>query len=176
MDLDTTVRRAFSVKDSYVLPDGEAEYKVVYDEKAKGAFESLYDTLRHRGYVPRLTGSRDDCVLLVRKSPTEKGSSRAPVVLGLLTLAAVVSYGWLQYIVYEQLLPERLPVLMGLAYVLVLILVIGLHEVVHRRIGSRGGTRAPIPYFLPGIPAFTPLPSFGPVLVHREPTVHRDAL
>jgi len=176
LDLDTIVRGAFSVKDSFVLPDGEAEYKVVYDEKAKGAFERLYDTLRPKGYVPRLTGSRDDCVLLVRKAQTEKGSSRFPVILGLLTLAAVVAHGWLQYIVYQQLLPERLPVLMGLAYVVVLILVIGLHEVVHRRSGSRGGTRAPVPYFLPGIPVFTPLPSFGTVLVHREPPVNRDAL
>jgi len=178
IDLDTIVRGAFSVKDSFVLPDGEAEYKVVYDEKAKGAFESLYETLRPKGYVPRLTGSRDDCVLLVRKAPTEKGSSRAPVVLGLLTLAAVVAYGWLQYIVYQQLLPEQLPVLMGLAYVLVLILVIGLHEVVHSRSAGRGegGTRAPVPYFLPGLPAFTALPSFGTVLVHREPPVNRDAL
>ena len=176
LDLDTIVRRAFSVKDSFVLPDGEAEYKVVYDEKAKGAFERLYDTLRPKGYVPRLTGSMDDCVLLVRKAPTERGSSRAPVVLGLLTLAAIVAYGWLQYIVYQQLLPERLPVLMGMAYVLVLILVIGLHEVAHRRSASRGGTRAPVPYFLPGLPAFTALPSFGTVLVHREPPVNRDAL
>ncbi|HLQ03391.1 MAG TPA: hypothetical protein VK114_01225, partial [Nitrososphaerales archaeon] len=128
LDLDTVVRGAFSVKDSFVLPDGEAEYKVVYDEKAKEAFERLYDTLRPKGYVPRLTGSRADCVLLVRKAPTEKGSSRAPVVFGLLTLAAIVAYGWLQYIVYQQLLPERFPVLMGAAYVLVLILVVGLHE------------------------------------------------
>ena len=176
LELDTIVRGAFSVKDSFVLPDGEAEYKVAYDERAKGAFERLYDILRPKGYVPRLTGSRDECVLLVRKAPTEKGSSRAPVVLGLLTLAAVVAYGWLQYIVFQQLLPERLPLLMGLAYVVVLILVIGLHEVVHRRSGSRGAMRAPVPYFLPGIPAFTPLPSFGTVLVHREPPVNRDAL
>jgi Zn-dependent protease len=176
LDLDTIVRGAFSVRDSFVLPDGEAEYKVVYDEKAKGAFERLYDTLRPKGYVPRLTGSRAECVLLVRKAPTEKGSSRVPVVLGLLTLAAIVAYGWLQYIVYQQLLPERLPVLMGVAYVLVLILVIGLHEVVHRRSASRGGTRTPVPYFLPGLPAFTALPSFGTVLVHRELPVNRDAL
>ena len=176
LELDTIVRGAFSVKDSFVLPDGEAEYKVVYDERAKGAFERLYDILRPKGYVPRLTGSRDECVLLVRKAQSEKGSSRAPVVLGLLTLAAVVAYGWLQYIVYQQLLPERLPLLMGVAYVLVLILAIGLHEVVHRRSGSREGTRAPVPYFLPGIPGFTPLPSFGTVLVHREPPVNRDAL
>ena len=176
LDLDAIVRGAFSVKDSFVLPDGEAEYKVVYDEKAKGTFEILYGNLRPKGYVPRLTGSRDDCVLLVRKAPTEKGSSRTPVVLGLLTLAAVVAYGWLQYIVYQVLLPERVPLLMGLAYVLVLILVIGLHEVAHRRSAVRGGTRAPVPYFLPGLPAFTALPSFGTVLVHREPPVNRDAL
>ncbi|HLQ03657.1 MAG TPA: hypothetical protein VK114_02565, partial [Nitrososphaerales archaeon] len=176
LELDTIVRGAFSVKDSFVLPDGEAEYKVVYDERAKGAFERLYDILRPKGYVPRLTGSRDDCVLLVRKAPTEKGSSRFPVILGLLTLAAVVAHGWLQYIVYQQLLPERLPLLMGMAYVLVLILVIGLHEVVHRRSASQGGTRAPVPYFLPGLPAFTALPSFGTVIVHRESPVNRDAL
>ncbi len=176
LDLDSVVRGAFSVKDSFVLPDGEAEYKVVYDEKAKGAFERLYDTLRPKGYVPRLTGSRTDCVLLVRKAPTEKGSSRAPAVFGLLTLAAIIAYGWLQYIVYQQLLPERLPVLMGMAYVLVLILVIGLHELAHRRSAARGRTRAPVPYFLPGLPAFTALPSFGTVLVHREPPVNRDAL
>src|SRR5205807_384416 len=92
-------------------------------------------------------------------------------------LAAVVAYGWLQYIVYQLLLPERLPVLMGLAYVLVVVLVIGLHEVVHRRsAGRRVGTRAPVPYFIPGLPVFSALPSFGTVLVHREPPVNRDAL
>src|SRR2546427_10518000 len=138
LELDTIVRGAFSVKDSFVLPDGEAEYKVVYDERAKGAFERLYDILRPKGYVPRLTGSRDECVLLVRKAQSEKGSSRAPVVLGLLTLAAVVAYGWLQYIVYQQLLPERLPLLMGVAYVVVLILVIGIHVCVHRRSANVG--------------------------------------
>src|SRR5207245_10927030 len=70
-DLDTIVRGAFSVKDSFVLPDGEAEYKVVYDEKAKGAFERLYDTLRPKGSVVHLMGSRDDDVLLVSTAQTE---------------------------------------------------------------------------------------------------------
>src|SRR2546428_13906473 len=62
------------------------------------------------------------------------------------------------------------------ACVMVLVRVIGLHGVVHRRSGSRGGTRAPVPYYLPWIPVFTPLPFFGTVLVHREPPVNRDAL
>src|SRR2546426_9861472 len=42
LELETIVRGAFSVKDSFVLPDGEAENKDVYDERATRAFVQLY--------------------------------------------------------------------------------------------------------------------------------------
>ncbi len=176
IDLDRLVKGEFKVKDSFLLPDGEAEYKVLYDERSKDAFERLYSAVRGEGFVPRLTGSKDECILQVKRAPTAKVSSRTPVVLSLLTLAAIVAYGWLQYIVYQQLLPQRIPILLATAYVLSLILIIGLHEVAHQRASRKVGARAPIPYFLPGIPAFTALPSFGTVLSHREPPVNRDAL
>jgi len=175
-DLESIVKKDFTLMDTFLLPDGEAEYKTQYDEKSKKSFERLHATLRPVGYLPQLTGSREEPILRVRRAPNEKVSSRTPVVLSLLTLAAIISYGWLQYLVYGQLIPRGFPLLMGIGYVVSLIAILGLHEFAHRGASKRGNARSPVPYFLPGIPVFTALPSFGTVLVHREPPVNRDAL
>ena len=96
-EMDLLVRRTFSVKESYVLPGGELEYQVTYDGGSTQKFAFLRSELGPLGYRPELTGTKEECVLTLRKSPEEaKRLPRLPVLLALFALVSLVALALLQ--------------------------------------------------------------------------------
>ena len=65
-EVERLVRSRFSVKESFALPEGELEFQVAYDGLTKDRFAQLVADARALGFRPELTGTKDECVLLLR--------------------------------------------------------------------------------------------------------------
>jgi peptidase M50-like protein len=177
-DFDSYVRKRFSVKDSFQLPDGEVEYRVDYTPESKASFKALCSELQPLGFTPWLSGSEEDCALVVRKKQTPHPSlSRIPVLMALFTVASVVAYGILEFLIYADFAPTIPGYVVFLSYTACILAILVAHEFGHRYAAERRGTVAPVPYLIPGIPGITAfLPSLGTVSTQREPALNKDLL
>ncbi len=177
-DFDSAVRKRFSVKDSFQLPDGEVEYRVEYAPESKESFKALCSELQPRGFTPWLSGTEEDCALVVRKKqPLLPLVSRIPVLMALLTVASVVAFGILEVLIYADFAPMIPGYAVLLSYCACILAVLVAHEFGHRYLAERKGSAAPVPYVLPGFPFITPfLPSIGIASTQREAALNRDTL
>jgi uncharacterized membrane protein (DUF485 family) len=177
-DLEQTVRKSFVVKDSFVLPGGEFEYQVTYDEGTKGKFVGLSHELEAKGYRAELTGAQDEPVLVLRKAePSARPPPRLPALLALLTLVSIVVFSLLQRVVYEQLAPSIGGYQVFFGFGVAVAVMLGAHEVAQRYVAkARHGGHANS-YLLPGIPFLPPfIPSLGFAASQTEPALNRDRL
>ncbi len=183
-DSEAVVRKHFTVLDTFAVEDGSKEYKVrYYDAGSKSAFRVLFSELYPNGYVPHLTGSRDDATLLVSRSPAvQKSSARLPVILVSLCILSVVATGWFLSAVYVRIAPRTPALFMAVGFIAGLGAILGVHELVHTLYSRRNGGLATRPYFipnvpiLPGIPVYSLLPTFGAVTLTRDAQVDKDSL
>lgn len=177
-ELEQTVHSKFSVKQSFVLPEGEFEYLVAYDQTAKVKFAELKSELAAKGYRPDLTGSTDECVLTLRKIQAPKNyTSRLPIIFALFTLASLLVFSLLQRIVYETLRPSLPGYLLLFGFGATIAALFGAHELGQRVMGGRRQGGHASSYLIPMIPFLPPfLPSLGFVTAQREPALNRDSL
>ncbi len=174
--LDSAVRSKFTVKDTFQLPEGDAEYSVEYLPDSKVSFELLNKELSKKGFTPRLIGTKAEAILFIRKSQAPAPRrSRIPVILGLLTLASVVVFGLFERVIYEQFAPRFQGNTVLFAYGATVVVIVGLHELGHRYLARRSGELPPTSYLIPGIPDVTAfLPALGIVARQKSPAVNRD--
>jgi hypothetical protein len=172
------VRGMFKVKDTYQLPEGEVEYTVEYGPETKRAFERLNDALAGKGLTPWLTGTKEECVLVLRKPTTVPSKrSRLPVILLLLTLASVVLFSLFDRVTYEVYAPSIPGFLVLIPYWIVVAAALGAHQLGRMAVAWRNKTPLPVSYVVPGIPYITlVLPSLGFVSRQSGPAVNRDKL
>lgn len=177
-DFDSLVRARFKVNDSFQLPDGEVEYRVVYGPESKQNFRALASELLSKGFSPWLTGSKEDCSLVVRKRQPQRPSvSGIPVVMALFTVASVIAFGILEVLIYSKFAPVIPGYLVLLSYSACIVAILVAHEFGHRYAAELRGTSPRVPYLVPGIPGITAfLPTLGIVSNPREPALNRDAL
>ena len=177
-DLERSVRSRFAVKQSFVLPDGEHEFQVAYDDTTKERFAELEAEVRPKGFRPELSGTKEETVLLLRKETgaLPKGS-RVPVLFALFTLASLVVFALYQRVNYEQLVPTMSGDSVFFTFVIGVGALIGAHEVGQRYM-ARGRTAGHAGSFaIPGVPLLPPfLPSLGFVSAQKSPALNRDAL
>jgi len=177
-DLELNVRSRFSVKQSFALPDGEFEFQVAYDDGAKSKFAELSSELAPSGYTPELTGTREECVLILRKTGTaSKRLSRLPVLFALFTMVSLVVFALLQELVYQQLAPSMQGYLVFFGFGATIAVILGAHELGQRFMGMRKHAGHASSYLIPAIPFLPPfLPTLGFVASQREPALNRDSL
>jgi hypothetical protein len=177
-DVEQLVRSRFIVKEYFALPDGEFEFQVAYDDDTKQKFAQLQPEADAKGYRPELTGTQEECVLMLRKAGAPPAArSRVPVLLALLTLASLAVFALLQVSVDEQLSPSISKFLVFFGFSATVGVILGAHELGQRLAARRGQAGHSSSYLIPGIPFLTPfLPSLGFVNAQREPAVNRDRL
>jgi hypothetical protein len=179
-ELEHLVRSKFSVKEFYALPEGEFEFQVIYGRDTKQNFAQLRSQIAPWGYRPELTGSKDECALMIRKAePPETYMSRLPVLLALFTLASLVVVALLQQMVYEQLQPvPSIPgYLVFFEFGGTIAVLMGAHELGRRLASRKGEAGRANSYLIPGVPFLPPfLPSLGFASTQREPALNRDTL
>ena len=174
--VEELVRANFIVKDRFALPEGNVEYRVEYAPDSKDKFVALQTALSKEGLVPRLAGTKEECVLTVAKeAPPPQGRSRIPIVLALLTLVAVVAASLLEWDEVGSLVPSAPGYAVALAYGACVGGVLVARELAHRLAARRAGSGANSSLAVPGIPGVTAvLPTLGFLSVQRSPAVNRD--
>ena len=177
-EIEQLVRSTFSVKEYFALPEGELEFQIAYTADTKQKFVQLDRELETKGYRPELTGTKDECVLLVRKaSPPVGGRSAVSVLVALLTLGSLGVFSWLQTSVDEQLVPGFSAYVLFFGFGATVGVLLGVHELGQRLAARRGHAGRSTSYVIPGVPLLTPfLPSLGFVNTQKEPAVNRDSL
>ena len=176
-DLEQLVRSKFKVKEFFALPDGEFEFQVEYDERTKRGFEQLESEASSRGYRPELSGSKEECVLSIRKAePEKKDASRFTVVLALFTCAAVVVFAIGEVLNYQQLAPSLSEYYVFFSFAACTMLLFGAHELGQRMMATRRKGGHASSYLIPWLPFFPPAPSLGFTSTQRAPALNRDHL
>jgi hypothetical protein len=177
-DIDSLVKTRFRVKDKFVLPENEMEYKVEYDPSSKKAFEKLWSELNTLGYTPRLFGSREDASLVVGKKQAPKVSrSMFPVLFMGLTAASIIGFGLIWIFFYQELAPGTSPYFVMISYCASVTALLVARELGHRHSAAKAGMGPTTPLAIPGVPGFTAfLPCVGVVSLLREPAINRDSL
>ncbi len=177
-DVEQLVRSKFSVKEYFALPDGELEFQIAYDGGAKGKFAELQSELESKGFRPELTGTKEECVLMLRKAePTVPRVSRIPVLLALLTMASLVVFGILEQSLDNQLVPSMSGYVIFFGFSATIAVVMAGHELAQRLAARKGRAGRASSYLLPGVPFVTPfLPSLGFITSQKAPALNRDRL
>jgi membrane-associated protease RseP (regulator of RpoE activity) len=172
------VAEKFAVKGSFALPGGESEYQVVYNGESKRKFVELDAELSAKGFRPEMAGTKDDCVLTVKKSETTATpASRIPVLLALFTLASLVVFSLLQRLVYAQLIPSFPGYLVFFGFGITVAALVGAHELGQRYAASKRKAGHANSYLIPWIPFLPPfIASLGFIATQREPALNRDNL
>jgi hypothetical protein len=176
--VDQIVAKMFVVRSSFALPEGESEYQVAYDEGSKKRFVELESELSGLGFRPEMTGTRDDCVLIVRKSAAlTVPASRIPVLMALFTLVSLVVFSLLQRLVYAQLIPSLPGYLVFFGFGISVVSLMGAHEFGQRYAASKRRSGHANSYLIPWIPFLPPfIASLGFIANQREPALNRDNL
>ena len=177
-NIEQFVRSKFSVKEFFVLPEGELEFQIGYSPDTRANFVRLDRELGAMGYRPELTGTKEQCVLLVKKAaPPLGGRSRISVLMALLTVASLQVFSFLQASVDIQLIPGFPTYLLFFGFDATVGVLLVIHELGQRLAARRGQAGRSNSYVIPGVPILTPfLPSLGFINTQREPAVNRDRL
>jgi hypothetical protein len=178
IDIEKLVASKFTVRGTFTLPGGESEYQVAYDDGSKQKFVELESELRANGFRPEMTGSRDDCVLTIRKTGAAPvPTSRIPALMALFTLASLVVFSLLQRLVYAQLIPSFPGYLVFFGFGLTVTALMAAHEVGQRYAASKRKAGHASSYLLPWIPFLPPfIASLGFVGAQRESALNKDHL
>jgi len=176
--VEQEVRSRFSVKQFFALPDGELEFQVAYEEGTGRKFAELSSAVEPMGYTPLLQGSKDECVLLLRKAEaTPRRQSRLPVIFALFTTITLIVFALLQQQVYEQLIPTLSGYAVFFEFGVTIAVMLGAHELVQRYVGRRKDAGHASSYLIPAIPFLPPfLPSLGFASSQHEPALNKDGL
>ena len=176
-DLEQLVRSRFSVKQMYTLPDGELEFQIGYDADTKRKFAELSAELASGGYHPELSGTKEESVLLLRKTEGGKPApTRLPVIFALFTMVALVVFALLQQQVYELRAPSIPGYLVFFGFGASVAVIMGVHEAAQRLAGRRRGGGHANSYLIPAVPLLYPFPSLGFVASQRSAALNKDRL
>jgi peptidase M50-like protein len=177
-DLDAFVRSRFEVGDSFMIPEGGAEYKVAYGDGTRDAFVEARDRLAREGYTPYLTGTKEDCTLLVRKTVPQKSSfPRLAAVLKFVFLSSIVVFAVLEAVIYQSFAPAIAPIFVLVSYGAAIAAVVAAHEFGRWFVSRRLREKRPTSYVIPGIPNLTSfLPVIGIASSQRGEAVNKDRL
>ncbi len=176
-DPEQLVRATFNVKEFFALPGEELEFQITYEADTKGKFSKLYSELSKSGYRPELTGTRDECVLTLKKAEaTHAKASRFTVILALLTLASIVVFALAEVLNYEELAPSVPSYFVFIGFAAGAALLVGAHELGQRLLARRRNAGRANSYLIPWLPFLPPAPSLGFATAQREPAMNRDCL
>jgi hypothetical protein len=130
------------------------------------------------GYTPLMQGSKDECVLILRKTDAApRRQSRLPVLFALFTSITLIVFALLQQQVYEQLVPALSDYAVFFEFGVTIAVMLGAHELAQRYIGRRKDAGHASSYLIPSIPFIPPfLPSMGFASSQHEPALNRDRL
>lgn len=172
------VESEFKVQDAY-LEFGVPTF-VIANVPTKKPFKRLALKMKRQGYYPSLRRELGRLVIRVAPKPVLKPPRMwINIVLLLATATTVFIDGYLHsshpvFASYLLQLSFLGIILQSAIYTGAIMAIFGLHEVGHKIACEFDRVESTLPYFVPGVPGV--LPTFGAVIMQREPPVNRDQL
>jgi len=172
------VESEFKVQDAY-LEFGVPTF-VIATVPTKEPFRRLALKMKRRGYYPLIRKELGRLVIRVRPKPVLKPPKLwINLALLLATTITVFIDGYMHsshpifssYLLQLDFLGKTLQTTL---YTGAIMAIFGLHEIGHKVACEFNRMEATLPYFIPGIPGV--LPTFGAVIMQREPPINRDQL
>lgn len=176
------VEEKFIVLDKYIS-DHIVVFTISEETRSiKEKFVKLVDELKSIGFIPFLRKEGDRLILRVARRVEERAEKRSKIYLLLLfaTIGTIFLDGYIRvtdplWLKVSELagIPVN-PLVQALLFLIAMFGIIGIHELGHLVTLITGRVKATFPYFIPGIPGV--FPTFGAVIVQKEPLVNRDQL
>lgn len=186
-DIKDLVETEFQIKDAYIkeetptfiiIPEPQLEEKLKRI-RTKLTVKGIEVIIRKSdGYLQLIAQSSKPQPTLLRKS----FSVNYPLILFIATIITVTISGYINassYIDLLNILEREIPVnlyVLTAAYTISVMSILGLHELAHYLACRRHNVKTTLPLFIPGIPGFSPLGTFGAIIRQKSQTLNRNEL
>ncbi len=154
----------------------------IEDSDFKGKFEHLARELESMSYVCKLELLNNEKYLIIQRFAPKKrrkwlSSSWIPRILFVIVVTFVMIDGlYMTERINNSIVEIGDPLEVAGVYTLSLLGILGIHELGHITAARIHKLKTTWPYFIPGIPVFTLLPSFGAFIQSRGLTINREIL
>ncbi|WP_428324816.1 site-2 protease family protein [Nitrosopumilus sp.] len=178
-EIISLVNSIFDVSD-FVKTEFSLEFKIE-DFEFKSKFEELAKKLENMRYVSKLEKIDGGLYVIIQKFPPRKqrrwlSSSWVPRILFAVVISFVMIDGYFRTSGTNSIVEIGDPLEMAGVYTLSLLGILGVHELGHIIAARAHGLKTSWPYFIPGIPVFGFLPTFGAFIQSKGLTINREIL
>ncbi|RLE50132.1 MAG: hypothetical protein DRJ31_02330 [Candidatus Methanomethylicota archaeon] len=147
--------------------------------ETKNSFLNLYFSIKDKDVLPFLRRDKGKLIIRIFRRPLRK--RRKPIwnlVLFLITVVTVMYSGIAitSGPLYSKIFGEAAVFTGAVLYAVMLMLILGLHELGHKLLSSVHRVEASLPYFIPGPPFPYGFGTFGAIIFQESPIVNRDQL
>jgi len=158
------------------------EFKIE-DHDFNSKFEDLARRLQDLNYLGKLEKMENENYIIIQKFPPKKkrkwlSSPWIPRILFVIVVVFVMIDGF-----YRTLGVNAIPNIdigkpqeMAIIYTISLLGILGIHELGHMIAAKIHRLKTTWPYFIPGIPVFGFLPTFGALIIPKGPMINRKIL
>jgi len=156
------------------------EFRIL-DSDFKSKFENLARKLENMNYFCRLVEINGERFLIIEKFTPKKqikwlNASWIPRILFAIVIIFVMVDGYYKTLELNTLINIGDPLEMAGIYTLSLLGILGVHELGHLIAARYHKLKTTWPYFIPGIPVFGFVPTFGAFIQSRGLTINREIL
>jgi Zn-dependent protease len=155
----------------------------IEDQDFKSKFEELARRLQDLNYLGKLEKMENENYIIIQKFPSRKkrkwlSSPWVPRILFTVVVVFVMMDGFYRTLGVNAIENINIgkPVEMAIIYTLSLLGILGVHELGHMIAAKIHRLKTTWPYFIPGIPVFGFLPTFGALIVPKGPMINRKIL
>ncbi len=190
--LSSIIAREFAIYRTDVGAEGVNFYVTVPSDlkSMEESFERVRKTLMNEGYIPYLTRSQGEFLIIVGPKPEINVKSKSVnLLMFIATLVSTIAAGALLWAEYVNPNVDLSMDIFGIAwtqpsnwfygaifFALPLMLILGIHETGHYLMAKRHYVSASLPFFIPAPPPIFMLGTFGAFISMRDPMPNRKAL
>ena len=180
-DIISIVNSMFQVSD-FTKAEFSLEFRIE-DKDFKSKFENLARKLVDINYLGKLEKIDDKNYIVIQKFPSRKkrrllSSPWVPRILFVVVVVFVMIDGFYRTMGVNTIENIEIgdPREMAIIYTVSLLGILGIHELGHMIASKIHRLKTAWPYFIPGIPVFGLLPTFGALIIPKGPMINRKIL
>lgn len=179
---EPTVEEVISLVSSFFQVKGVSQnlgvlYVEVEEENFKDKFVKLAQSIESKNLAARLEKKGNTIFILISSfKPPKLSRTWIPRVLFAATVAMIMIDGYYKTISTNSIIYIGEPLKMAFLYTISLIGILGVHELGHIYASKIHRIKTSWPYFIPGIPVFGFIPTFGALIRSRGLMINRDIL
>jgi len=178
-EIISLVRSIFEVSD-FTKTEFSLEFRIE-DHDFKSKFENLARRLEDARYGCKLEESNGAKYIIIQKFTPRKQrkwltSTWIPRILFAIVISFVMIDGYYRTLELNMIVDMGDPFEMAMIYTMSLLGILGIHEVGHLIAAKYHRLKTTWPYFIPGIPVFGFVPTFGAFIQSRGLTINREIL